>query len=546
MISISIPTQNQHRRSRQLLLVPGSLLLLCICLLPEQGRGQAKPQPAEQTSGWVGGLSPFAVEDYLLGLQMESEQNTHAASVYYERAWRVHPDSYQLGLSFARMLIARRNLDSAILVLNLLPDTSAERSFTLATCYRARNDDYMVLKYLSEAAQHDPDNPQVYSMLTNLYRKANHLDSALWAFSQLTRLQPDNAAAWNEIALLAARTNDTILARKALRTSVQINKTIANMHAVMQLAQSYAETGESDSALHYFSHAATLDSSNTIALEGVIEAWSRKDSSANAIAAAEQLVRVTGADRVAKRRLGIVFLGADSLRQADSIFSALVADGDHVPVTYFYLARVNILQHEYDSALFYAEQLVLMADTVSQAWLDLGFIHREMGNTEAEIKTYQRALSRIRSERAGLQITFSLGAAQERAGRLEEAIDTFERILANQPAHAPTLNYLGYTLADRKLRLPYAKDLIARALAIDSTNSAYLDSYGWVLFRLQEYDSALTYLHRAAEQTADGTIFDHIGDVYAALGQLERARTWWQKALELFPESEPIRRKLTP
>ena len=120
----------------------------------------------------------------------------------------------------------------------------------------------------------------------------------------------------------------------------------------------------------------------------------------------------------------------------------------------------------------------------------------------------------------------------------------FESILRADSNHHQALNYLGYMLADRGERLDYARNLIERAVQLDPSNAAYLDSYGWVFYRLGQYDEALKQLERAAEMVSDATVFDHLGDAYKAVKLEDKARLWWQRALDIDSSNTVIQEKL--
>jgi len=167
-----------------------------------------------------------------------------------------------------------------------------------------------------------------------------------------------------------------------------------------------------------------------------------------------------------------------------------------------------------------------------------------MGQEADEIETYRNGLVHMTEEKNAIKLYFSLGTAFERTGQVDSAITTFEEILKHDPEHSASLNYLGYTLADLNMRLPYARDLIARAVELEPNNAAFLDSYGWVYFRLGQVDSALFYLSQAAQLDSDPVIYDHLGDAYAEKGDLRKAREWWQKALDRQPDNEELREKL--
>jgi tetratricopeptide (TPR) repeat protein len=94
------------------------------------------------------------------------------------------------------------------------------------------------------------------------------------------------------------------------------------------------------------------------------------------------------------------------------------------------------------------------------------------------------------------------------------------------------LNYYGYMLADRGVRLSEATDMIQKAVKLDPNNGAYLDSLGWAYYKQNKLAEAEEFLRKASErQSHDPTILGHLGDVYMKLGQSERAATYWERAL---------------
>jgi tetratricopeptide (TPR) repeat protein len=98
-----------------------------------------------------------------------------------------------------------------------------------------------------------------------------------------------------------------------------------------------------------------------------------------------------------------------------------------------------------------------------------------------------------------------------------------------------TLNYLGYMLADRGVKLDEALTLIKKAVDLDPTNGAYLDSLGWAYFKLGKYDQAEDNLNKASRSQhmgADPTVQDHLGDLYQKTGRLKLAAAHWERALE--------------
>jgi tetratricopeptide (TPR) repeat protein len=129
-------------------------------------------------------------------------------------------------------------------------------------------------------------------------------------------------------------------------------------------------------------------------------------------------------------------------------------------------------------------------------------------------------------------VWFLRGSTFEREKRYAEAEEQFKKVVANDPEHASALNYLGYMLADQNTKLEEALGYIKRAVDLDPTNGAYLDSLGWAYFRLGKYELAEDNLLKASQKiNTDPTVHDHLGDLYQKTGRLKLAATNWERAL---------------
>ncbi|HEY3172413.1 MAG TPA: tetratricopeptide repeat protein [Thermoanaerobaculia bacterium] len=141
---------------------------------------------------------------------------------------------------------------------------------------------------------------------------------------------------------------------------------------------------------------------------------------------------------------------------------------------------------------------------------------------------------------------FRLGAALERTGASAEAEKIFQKLLQGRPNDSAAQNYLGYMWADRGTRLEEARELLEKAVAREPRNGAYLDSLGWVYFRLGRLEKAGNYLSAAKEyEPDDPTIEEHLGDLSERQGDVQKAIAHWEHALELkHDEPEKVRQKL--
>jgi tetratricopeptide (TPR) repeat protein len=105
---------------------------------------------------------------------------------------------------------------------------------------------------------------------------------------------------------------------------------------------------------------------------------------------------------------------------------------------------------------------------------------------------------------------------------------------------------LGYTFAERRIRLDEALSLLTQALALKPDAAYIVDSLGWAFFRLGRYDDALAQLNRAVSmEPSDPVILEHLGDVYLLKNDTDKALQCYKKALENNPETpEAIKKKI--
>jgi tetratricopeptide (TPR) repeat protein len=103
-----------------------------------------------------------------------------------------------------------------------------------------------------------------------------------------------------------------------------------------------------------------------------------------------------------------------------------------------------------------------------------------------------------------------------------------------------TLNYLGYMLADKGMRLPEALKMIRKAVELEPMNGAYLDSLGWAYFKMGDYELAEQNLRQAVDRDqSDPTVHDHLGDLYEKTGRIRLAAAQWELSLAEYAKSAP-------
>jgi tetratricopeptide (TPR) repeat protein len=133
----------------------------------------------------------------------------------------------------------------------------------------------------------------------------------------------------------------------------------------------------------------------------------------------------------------------------------------------------------------------------------------------------------------------------EKVGRFDDMEQLLKRVIEIKPANAHAYNALGYSLAERKVRLPEARALILRALELSPGDPFITDSLGWVEYRLGNLDEALRLLRLAWQARPDTEIGAHLGEVLWARGLQDEARRIWREAQARDKGNDVLREALT-
>lgn len=250
-----------------------------------------------------------------------------------------------------------------------------------------------------------------------------------------------------------------------------------------------------------------------------------------------------------------ILLVADMLEQLDRTELAREAYLDiSVDDPAFYTAAKGVaetLQTEgqTEEAVAHLEGVIADVGPGPYVLVTLGDLNRQLHRYDEAAAAYsQRLSSDIRDGYQDWYVYYVRGISYERLGQWDKADADFRRALELQPSHPQIMNYLGYSLVERRENLDEALALIEEAVSLRPDSGYIVDSLGWVYYRLGRFEDAVAPMEEAAELLAtDPIVNDHLGDVYWKVGREYEARFQWQRALSFDPEPEEvirIKRKL--
>jgi tetratricopeptide (TPR) repeat protein len=286
-------------------------------------------------------------------------------------------------------------------------------------------------------------------------------------------------------------------------------------------------------------------------------------------------------DSVHAKLADIYLHNHDSKRAAEQL-QAIVRDNPTDAQTYYILGGIAYDDTNYTKAVEYFSNAILFNPDFEPAYYNLARAQLGADKSEDAIGTLDRARRRFAQSFTGEYLSgvacgqqknftnalqhfttaevlarnsepqlltdgfyFEIGAACERVGDYVQAEKYFLKSLQLAPNSPETLNYLGFMWADHDQNLDQAHDYIAKALKAEPKSAAYLDSMAWVLYKQHQPKDALEYALKAIQCSPeeDATLYDHLGDIYAALGEKDKARQAWSKSVSL-ETSDSVRKKL--
>lgn len=205
--------------------------------------------------------------------------------------------------------------------------------------------------------------------------------------------------------------------------------------------------------------------------------------------------------------------------------------------------------NRFDDAVKVLKSLIAREPENYNALLSLGNLYRLNEKWLDAADAYTQALARVDEPGAkNWSVYYFRGIAYERAGRWENAEPDFRRALRFQPEQASVLNYLGYSLIEKRINLTEAFEMVEKAVSLRPNDGYIVDSLGWGHYQLGRYEEAAKLLERAAGlRPEDAVINDHLGDALWRVGRKLEAKFQWQYALDSNPTDEnaaKIRKKL--
>jgi tetratricopeptide (TPR) repeat protein len=472
----------------------------------------------------------------------------HALAIEAGReAVRRAPDRLEYRRVLAQAQLAAFDIDGAIAQYNEIvarDSGAADAWFALARLYQGRKP-LQALETYEEILRRFGPEWEVLLQIAELRSRMGQHDQAADALLELSSLDPAN---------------------QSLRKS---------------LAQAYVRAGQLDSAYALYTELLERDPGNleyTTERAGVLL---MKQDYAGAARAFDEVLSRDSVTVDLKVHIGELY------------FSQVDEDSTLLPVTrslferirdkhpddwrpYFYLGAIGSMAGEDSAAVNNFRRVTELAAWNADAWVYLSSAYLGKNKYDEAVRVLEPAVKAVPED---FRVNFFLGIAYTRLNRQTDAVRVLERarqidptsvdataqlamVYDNLKMHAESdslyeaalrlkpdnplvLNNYAYSLAVRNERLERALEMSRRAVGTDPENASYLDTIGWVYFRLGRYTEAEEHIARALSKgEANAEVLEHMGDVQYKLDRPDRAMDYWRQALEAAPENEALRAKV--
>ena len=503
-------------------------------------------------------LDPDSVDDHLLlGRLYRLNNEPSKAEAELKTAIKIDPSSEEAVTTLAMLYTDEGDTAHALKVLSSIPDSarSAKLYSALGAAYEQRKDykdavdayhhaiildrdNLDAIRGLAEnllndgqldasleqykvIADSNPEDAQTYVRMAEIYRREGKYDLALENLKRADTLVPDTMDVPYSMAAVyqaQGRYDDAIkllqdLIKKTDKSEAGTSQSDRNNRAIFieRLGMVYREQENYPAAIDTFRKMLSLGDENARSgYQEIIDTYRDAKQWPQATSVAKEAVQKMPDDRELRMVLDAQLADMGQVDQSIADVRSLLKGGAEDRDIYVRLGIIYTRAKRYDDA----EQALAKAEQLS---------------SKPDEKSY---------------VDFLRGDMYQRQKMYDQAEAEFRKVLAatspTDPLSAATLNYLGYMNADRGVKLDESLNLVKQALSFEPNNPAYLDSLGWVYFKLGKYDLAEENLNKAAAHMgSDPTVQEHLGDLYQKTGRLKLAAAHWDRAVQEWNRTIP-------
>lgn len=238
-----------------------------------------------------------------------------------------------------------------------------------------------------------------------------------------------------------------------------------------------------------------------------------------------------------------IYADLDSTDIAFDLFDKVCEETiEEVPDICFRISIHYYLNENYELANYFINTLLEVEQAEWLYWYHSGLYLSQMKEDELAISSLYKALELNKNS---IEVLSHLGLSYSNLSNYEKSDSAYVAALEIEPDSPLLNNNYAYSLAERNIKLGEALSRIKKAIAAEPNSVHYLDTYGYICYKLGDYEQALKYYLKAVDtNNPDKVVFEHLGDLYLELNKIEKAIESYKNALKIDSDYKNVINKL--
>ena len=518
-------------------------------------RGRVNEQMLKQATQEYQKITELAPKDpnawVWLGRLQSASQKTDDAEKAFRKALDLEPDNEDglTGLATVLGIKGDGNGAAALLKRAAEKDPSAESLTRLADAYEQMKEYGLAADTLRRALESNPPNgAELERKMAMFLISAERYDDALAAYQDLVGDDPMDADSYLRMSQLYRQKRDLVKAREAsdkakaidpnsieiklnetyiLQTEGKAAEAIENLRSILQQSQRPSYTPDQVNGRAQLLEQLAVMQLLTDQTQAAVDSY-RQIATLDAARAPHASASIIAA-----------FMGSKEFTKAQEEADAAAKKFPNDREVRVSRASLLAEMGKTDAAVADVKKLLDGKNDLA-IQLKLADLYMKGKKFDDAAKSLDAAEKLAESQEEKIDVWFQRGAMFERQKNVAAAETEFRKVLNVMPDNPATLNYLGYMLTDRNVRLPEALAMIQKALESEPNNGAYLDSLGWVYFRMGRIQEAEDNMRRAVDLVPhDPTMHDHYAEVLFKASKVREAIAQWETSLREWQTSSP-------
>ena len=514
---------------------------------------------------------PVIVEDPITIDEIHTESNAEIVTKPKENVRAIaHFMDGQLFMSQGNYSMAILEFQDA---LELDPEASTI-IVSMAECYWKLGKAKKSEELLFNALNINPKDNEAREILANQYIYQNKHDKAIEQY----RVLAENAVEGNTKYLIALA--KLVLSQNNINESISLfikayEKDKSRIDILEEAANLSLRSRQLEKATNLYNQLIDIDKNNSYYLSTYIDLIVMSGDYDNGIVALKSLIEIEGETTERLSQLGILYYNTNRIVKAKPIFNKLLSMDHFDATTMHFLSNIYIEQGILDSALIIANKIIDHHPSDPRGYLDAALtelnnenpigaieilepvnrtfnnefsIQYLLGSSYQQLEEYDKATVVLRQslkiypESRGARHTLAI--ASDALNYWNESDSLYEGLIESDTNDVQALNNYSYSLVERNIQLNKALAMAKKAIELEPNNAAYLDTIGWIYYKMDNVEKALNFIRKSVElDNNNAVVLEHLGDVLFSNNQIEEAMLFYLKALDIDKNNEILQQK---